>query len=166
MLAGIFVMAMAAVPAAIVLMGALGGGPAAVALVILREGSGRYRTHCGEGRWSQHYTMTTVPGVDPLGTHITELAAFYGDLKVFLGLRFSFTSSEYKSAVLLMEAIERSVSYSLLVRALEKLQHTTEDSLTAAIEKEIDLRIVQLRPAVLPLANFLSHCDSGRVEAA
>jgi hypothetical protein len=166
MIAGWFVMGMAAVPAAILLLGAVGGGHAVTALVILREGSGRYRTHCDEGKWSQHYTMTVVPGVDPLGTHIAELAAFYGDLKAFEGQSFHFTTSEFKSAVLLMEAIERSISYSLLVRALEKKQHTTEDSLRETIQKEINLRIVQLRPAVLPLANFLSHHDPGRVKAA
>lgn len=166
MIAGAFVMLMAAVPAAVVFIGAVGGGSMAAALVILREGSGRYRTHCSEGKYSQHYTMTVAQGGDPLGTHIAELAAFYGDLKVFMGQSFRFTTSEFESAVLLMQAIERSVSYSLLLRALEKLQHTTEDSLVETIEKEINLRIVQLRPAVLPLANFLRHHDPGRVKAA
>lgn len=166
MLAGLFVMGMAVVPAAIVLLGSVGGGAMVTALVILREGSGRYRTHCREGKWSQHYTMTVVPGGDPLGTHIAELAVFYGDLKVFEGKSFEFTTSEFTSAVLLMQAIERSVSYSLLVKALEKQQHAAEDSLIETIQKEINLRIIQLRPAVLPLANFLSHHDPGRVKAA
>lgn len=166
MLAGGIVMLIAAAPAVALVLAALGGPQIVTTLVILREGSGRYRTHCKEGKFSQHYTMTVTVGVDPLGTHVAALAELYGELKPFRGKVFQFTTSEYRSAVLLMEAIESHPAYRLLVAAFEELQHVSEDSLAEGIEEEIALRTIQLRPAMRPLADFLYHHDGGRVAEA
>ena len=96
-------------------------------------------------------------GIDPLGERIHALADLFADLKSFKGQRFQFTTSEFRSAVLLMEAIERHPAYGLLIQALEKRR---EDS---PGEKEIARA---LKPAVQPLADFLAHHDPERVERA
>lgn len=165
-MAGAFMLVFTAFLAVPLLLVSLGGSKYLTVLAILREGTGQYRARYGEGKFSQHYTVTVAVEADLAGAHIRVLADIFEGLRPFIGKVFKFATSEYESLVTLLIALRSHPAHKRLMSLLEERQHASQDSAKAAIDEEILLEAYRLKAAVQTLSDFLANHDESRVEDA